>query len=250
MSSGRKNVSNAYLRQFAEDNSLWYVGILNREGNAVYQSNPQCQYFKRKRSVCKRAQGKTIELLEKIRVTHGIGFVALRRKDDSGTIVINLDKEGLKYWSMKVAVERGISKMGEGHGMVYLQIFNDQNKMLGKIGQLPKELIDLPANQQEILKSTKKIISQKVQAQGNNILDVTAPFILDKKVAGIVRIGLERGSMDKIIAENQRNIFIFMLLVVVIALLSMWLLFHDQNRHLAGIIEMERRLEKLNVFHR
>src|SRR5690606_27076462 len=102
----------------------------------------------------------------------------------------------------------------------------------------------LPANQQEILKSTKKIISQKVQAQGNNILDVTAPFILDKKVAGIVRIGLERGSMDKIIAENQRNIFIFMLLVVVIALLSMWLLFHDQNRHLAGIIEMERRLEK------
>ncbi len=162
-------------------------------------------------------KAKTIELLEKIRVTHGIGFVALRRKDDSGTIVINLDKEGLKYWSMKVAVERGISKMGEGHGMVYLQIFNDQNKMLGKIGQLPKELIDLPANQQEILKSTKKIISQKVQAQGNNILDVTAPFILDKKVAGIVRIGLERGSMDKIIAENQRNIFIFMLLVVVIA---------------------------------
>ncbi|MCK7506781.1 MAG: ATP-binding protein [Desulfobacterales bacterium] len=50
--------------------------------------------------------------------------------------------------------------------------------------------------------------------------------------------------MDKIIAENRQNIFIFMLLVVVIALLSMWLLYHDQNRHLAGIIDMERRLEK------
>jgi signal transduction histidine kinase len=50
--------------------------------------------------------------------------------------------------------------------------------------------------------------------------------------------------MDKIIAENRRNIFVFMGIVVIVALLSMFLLYHDQNRHLAGIIEMERRLEK------
>jgi signal transduction histidine kinase len=35
-----------------------------------------------------------------------------------------------------------------------------------------------------------------------------------------------------------------MIFVVLIAILSMWLLYHDQNRHLSGIIEMERRLEK------
>jgi len=70
------------------------------------------------------------------------------------------------------------------------------------------------------------------------------PYMPKEKIGGIVRIGLDRGSMDQIIAENRRNIFIFMLLVVGIALLSMWLLYHDQNRHLAGIIEMERRLEK------
>ena len=33
----------------------------------------------------------TIELMEKIRAKQGIGFVALRRKDNSGTVVINLD---------------------------------------------------------------------------------------------------------------------------------------------------------------
>jgi signal transduction histidine kinase len=57
-------------------------------------------------------------------------------------------------------------------------------------------------------------------------------------------MGLDRGSMDKIIAKNRQNIFIFLFFVVIIALLSMWLLYHDQNRHLAGIVEMERRLEK------
>src|SRR4030042_1173770 len=35
-----------------------------------------------------------------------------------------------------------------------------------------------------------------------------------------------------------------MIFIVIIALLSMWLLYYDQNRHLSGIIEMERRLEK------
>ncbi len=50
--------------------------------------------------------------------------------------------------------------------------------------------------------------------------------------------------MDKIIAENRQNIFVFMAFVAGMAILSMWLLYHDQNRHLAGIIEMERRLEK------
>ena len=75
-------------------------------------------------------------------------------------------------------------------------------------------------------------------------MDLAAPLYLDKKIVGIVRIGLDRGSMDKIIAENRQNIFIFMIFVVIIALLSMWLLYHDQNRHLAGIVEMERQLEK------
>jgi signal transduction histidine kinase len=75
-------------------------------------------------------------------------------------------------------------------------------------------------------------------------LDLVAPLFLDKKVVGIVRIGLDRGSMDKIIAENRQNIFTFMSFIVIVALFSMWLLYHDQNRHMAGIIEMERRLEK------
>jgi len=84
----------------------------------------------------------------------------------------------------------------------------------------------------------------KVNYAENKILDLATPLFLDKKIVGIVRIGLDRSSMDKSIAENRQNIFIFMFFVVIIALLSMWLLYHDQNRHLAGIVEMERQLEK------
>jgi signal transduction histidine kinase len=242
----KKNLINdAYLHKLAADHNFWYMAVLNREGNAVYQSSPLKTGMLDKNDLnTDGRKATTIELLEKIRIKQGIGFVALRRKDNSGTVVINLDKEGLKYWSIKVAVERGINKMGEGHGIVYMQIFNTQNKLLADTGKLPEGLSDKDFNHQKILKGTTRIVGRKVDVQGNNILDMAAPFVLDKKVVGLVRIGLERGSMDKIIAENRQNIFIFMLLVVVIALLSMWLLYHDQNRHLAGIIDMERRLEK------
>ncbi len=241
----KKLINDVYLHKFAVDHNFWYMAVLNREGNAVYQSSPlKTSMLDENDLSANGRKATTIELLEKIRIKQGIGFVALRRKDGSGTVVINLDKEGLKYWSMKVAVGRAINKMGEGHGIVYMQIFNNREKLLGNIGKLPGRLSDKDFNHQKILQGATRIVSRKVDVQGNNILDMAAPFTLDKKVAGLVRIGLERGSMDKIIAENRQNIFIFMLFIVVIALLSMWLLYHDQNRHLAGVIEMERRLEK------
>jgi len=61
---------------------------------------------------------------------------------------------------------------------------------------------------------------------------------------GVVRIGLNRAPMDKSLAENRQHIFVFLFLIVSITLLSMWLLYHDQNLHMAGIVEMERQLEK------
>jgi len=241
----KKSIDNAYLKKFAAEHHFWYVAVLDRSGNAVYQSRALKTDMRNAEDLKSGDQeATTMDLLERIREKRGIGFVALRRKDSSGTVVINLDKEGLIYWSMKVAVDRGINKMGEGHGITYLQVFNSKGQLLSMTGKLPESLKDQDFNHRQIMSGKNKIYSKKVDVKDGKILDMAAPFTLDKKVVGLVRIGLERGSMDKIIAENHQNIAIFLSLVVIIALLSMWLLYHDQNRHLAGIIEMERRLEK------
>jgi len=238
-------INNSYLKSAAEDNKFWYLAVLNRQGQAVYQSGRLNTDMLDKNELTKDGRKlPTIDLIEKIRARQGIGFVALRRKDDSGTVVINLDKPGLIYWSLKVAVEKGIKKIGEGHGIIYLQIIDEQNKLLSGVGQLPEELSGNDFNFREVMSGKVKIVSRKVDSGDSKILDMVAPLYIDKKVVSIVRIGLDRGSMDKIIAENRRNIFVFMIFIALVAILSMWLLYHDQNRHLAGIIEMERRLEK------
>jgi signal transduction histidine kinase len=238
-------INNNYLQKVAADNNFWYLAVLNSQGQAVYQSRHlPTDMFEEKELEIDGRKLTTIEIMEKIRIKRGIGFVALRRKDNSGTVVINLDKPGLLYWSLKVAVERGIEKIGEGHGIAYLQIINDQNKLLSGIGQLTEGLSSNDFDFEAILAGKIRIAGRKVNAGDNKILDMAAPLYIDKKIVGLVRIGLDRGSMDKIIAENRQNIFTFMIFVILIAMLSMWLLYHDQNKHLAGIIEMERRLEK------
>ncbi|MFA5284707.1 MAG: ATP-binding protein [Smithellaceae bacterium] len=247
----KKLVNNAYLREFAADNHFWYVAILNMRGEVIHQSHPlKTDMLSKSDLYVHGRKATTVELLEKIRIKQDIGYVGMRLKSGSGIAVFCLDKEGRLFWSLKVAVERAMNKMGEGHGIAYLQVFNDQKILLGNIGELPDDLRDRNLTYQEMMKEKKRILSRKFDGREGKILDIAAPFILEnpympnKKIAGLVRIGLDRGSMDQIIAENRRNIFIFMLLVVGIALLSMWLLYHDQNRHLAGIIDMERRLEK------
>ncbi|HPD56776.1 MAG TPA: ATP-binding protein [Smithellaceae bacterium] len=241
----KDKVDDAYLKHFAAENNLWYVAVLDRYGNIVYQSSPlRTDLLDRRELFWEGRRLSTLEILEKIRAKYGIGFVALRRKDGSGMVVINLDKEGLIYWSLKVAVEKGMRQIGEGHGIFYVQIIDDQKKLLSSVGRPTHDLKSTDFNYKDILAGKIKIASRKVDAGGRKVLDLAAPLFLDKSVVGIVRMGLDRGSMDKIIAESKQNIFIFMIFIAIIALLSMWLLYYDQNRHFSGIIEMERRLEK------
>jgi signal transduction histidine kinase len=238
-------INNEYLQKFAAENNFTYVGLLNSQGNAVYQSsNFPNEKLDPEEMIFQNRKLTTLELLEKIRIKYGIGFVGLRRKDNSGTVVINLDKDGLIYWSLKVAGEKGMHKIGEGHGILYMQILNEQKKLMSSVGHPAPPLKNNDFNFEEILAGKVKVVSRKVDFGNHKILDVAAPLFLDKKIVGVVRIGLNRAPMDKSLAENRQHIFVFLFLIVSITLLSMWLLYHDQNLHMAGIVEMERQLEK------
>ena len=127
---------------------------------------------------------------------------------------------------------------------MYIVVMDRQGTILDATGRVPEKWREADMHLSEILSGKRTIESRKVIYQGRNLLDMAIPFVLNDKIAGVVRIGLERESMDRILAENRRNMMIFSILIVLIALLAMWLLFHNQNRHLAGIVEMERRLDK------
>ncbi len=235
------------LKKFAEEKGLWLVAVLNRRGDVVFQSRQLTSDLFPGESGPVRERRVTMENLEELRRQKKLpGFMALRRADGSGTVIIALDRDGLRYWSMKVAMEKAIDKLGQGQGqnMVYLTVTDLREMPLGQVGPTPEKWKPGEMNQSSILSGKVKLVSRKAVFQGKNILDMASPLYISGKVVGITRIGLAREDTDRILAENRRNIFVFTGFIIVIAVSSMWLLYHNQNRHLAGIVEIERQLEK------
>ena len=240
-------LSEEYLEKFAGENNLWFVTVLDNKGKAVYQSRSlTAEILGGDSSVTIKKEEITVDLFNRLGRVGNIGFVVLRRKDESGTIIIALDREGQRYWGMKVSIERALEKFGQGlgQGLVYITVVDERNMTLGSAGQVPEKGDTDTVQTDEILAGTKKVQSRKIESHGKKILDIAAPVFLFGKVAGVARLGLDREGTDQILEENKRNIIIFMTSVVLITLLSMWILYRNQNRHLAGIVEMERQLEK------
>lgn len=242
-----EHLSGNYLRRYAQEKNLWLLAVLNAWGDIAFQSRDlPDEAFPGSRAAMKGSRREGAPDLFTRLARQNIGFLALRRPDGSGTIVIALDQDGVRYWGTRVSVEKAIEKLGEGQGqgLVYLTVREKKGMLLGNAGELPEAWGNDHPLVVNIINGTRPMESRKVTFGGKSLLEIVAPFHLNEKIAGIVRLGLERGNTDQILAENRRNMFIFLAFVVLIALLSMWLLYHNQNRHLAGIVEMERQLEK------
>lgn len=239
----KEHLSEGYIRRYARDNNLWLVAVLNAWGDVIYQSREIPEPPAGRRPTV-RKEG-TPELLFRLSRLDKVGFIALRRPDASGTIVIALDQQSVRYWGARVAVEKAIEKLGEGQGqgIVYLSVRDKKGRELGSLLAPPEPAKDDAALGQ-VLAGSVPFVSRTVRGEERAVFEIVAPLRLDEEIAGVVRVGLERGNTDQILAENRRNIYVFLALVVLITLLSMWLLYDDQNRHLAGLMAMERQLQK------
>ena len=239
-----EHISGSYIRQYAQEKNLWLVAVLNAWGKVIFMSRPLPDEPVRGKALIKSGSGEAGELFARLGRLKKVGFIALQRPDASGTIVIALDQDSARYWGTRVSVEKAMEKLGEGQGLVYLTIRDKTGRQLGNTGKLPEELKRDDPLVVKILDGSQWIESRLVRRDERSLFEIVTPLRLDGQIAGVIRLGLERENTYLILKENRRNIYVFLALIVLITLLSMWLLYHDQNRHLAGIVEMERQLEK------
>jgi signal transduction histidine kinase len=238
-------ITEKYLEKYADEKGLWYIAVLDRRGKVVYQSRfLSADLIGGDASTILKKEEINVDLFTRLSKPQKIGFVALRRKDGSGTVIIALDRDGQKFWGMKVSIEKALERLGQGQGLVYIAIMDERDAILGSQGKLPEKWEKGDLHIDEILSGKKTFESRKILSHDKKILEIVAPIYLFEKIAGVVRLGLDREGTDEILAENRRNIIFFMASVILITLLSMWILYRNQNRHLAGIVEIERQLEK------
>ncbi len=245
----KEHLSRSYIENFASDRSLLLVAVLNDRGEVIFQSRPLGKDDKTdsdgsKNDKLTQKAAELVKILNEMNRRKEIGFIALKRKDQTGTIIIALDRDSMRYWGIRVSVERAIEKLGEGQGLVYLDIRDKEGKYLGGVGYIPEKTNKGDSEISGVISGIKKLSSTTVENGQTTIQEIVAPFHIGKETAGTVRVGIDRGNADEIIRENRISVYLFLVFVIIITLISMLFLYHNQNRHLAGIVEMTRKLEK------
>ena len=240
----REHISGSYVKQFAKNNNLWLLAVLNARDELIFQSRKVSEDISAggEDGETKQTTKELLRVLNSLNRQNKIGFIALGRKNKGGTMILALDRESMRYWGMRVSVEKAIEKLGEGQGLLYLLVNDTKGHYLGSIGYVP------PSGQNEVSSETAKRVarfqSRKIVRDKNSIQEITAPFYLGQENAGYVLLGIDRGNTDRILSENRKNVYVFLVFMIVITLLSLLLLYHNQNRHLARVVEMTRQLEK------
>jgi signal transduction histidine kinase len=243
----KEHLSASYISKFAGENNLWLVAVLNAGGDVIFQSRLVPSQQSTDITENTAVKQKPLELIRNLNTLNRfkkIGFIAMSRKDDSGTIIIALDRESMRYWGMRVSAERAIEKLGEGQGLLYLSITDPKGHSLGSLGHIPEGFSRDDSQMKRMLAGAGSLESRKVSHDESGVQEIVAPFHIGKEVAGVVLLGIDRGNTDQILIENRRNVYLFLVFVIVITILSLWFLYHNQNRHLARVVEMTRQLEK------
>jgi signal transduction histidine kinase len=245
----KEHLSASYISSFASARSLWLVAVLNDRGDVIFQSRPVGSQVKpdsdsstKGKSIHRAAE--LIKILNEMNRRQEIGYIALKRKDQTGTIIIALDRDSMRYWGLRVSVERAIEKLGEGQGLVYLDIRDKDGKHLGGVGCIADKRDRDDSQIDGILSGIKKWSSTTVENAQTSVQEIVSLFHIGKEAAGTIRLGIDRGNADQIIRENRINVYLFLVFVVIITLVSMLFLYINQNRHLARIVEMTRKLDK------
>ena len=227
-----------------EKEGLWLLAVVDDNGRVLFQSRPVSrQVLLRAEPAILKKKDLVIDLFGRSERAARGGVVALRRSGGNGTVIIALDDDALRWWGMRIAMQRAVDEAGQTPGVVFVTVLDGWGAILGARGEQPASQ-EMTAPEKELLAGTVTVTNQNVRLGEREHLMVMAPLTLEGRPAGIVRVGFERDRMDQALERNRHFLFLSMGFIVLAGLFSLWFVFQNQKRHLARIEEMRKRLEQ------
>ena len=223
---------------------LWLLAVLDEGGRVLFQSRPlPRQVLARAKPVIQKNKDLVIDLFGGPERAARSGVVALRRSGGGGTIIVALDDDALRWWGMRIAMQKAVDEAGQTPGVVFVTVLDGWGAVLGARGEQPASQ-EMTTQEKELLSGAVAVTARGVKLGEKELLMVMAPLSLEGRPAGVVRVGFERDRMDQILERNRHFLFLSMGFIVLAGLFSLWFVFQNQKRHLARIEEMRKRLEQ------
>jgi len=243
---GAGRLGNNQLRSIAVAEGLWLIAVLDGKGAPILETEPVPEgLLRRAAPVVAGHEEVKINLFDQSGGQQETGFICIRRKFGKGAIIMGLDAAAFRYLRFKVAVKKAIENVGQAPDTSYFVVMDQTGRILGQAGERPGQKIE-QILLDNIFQGKEAMTSHNIEFEGKRLVDIIAPIRLRDGFTGLARLGLSRERADQILKKNRRNIFVTTFFMVVIAVLAMWFLYKNQNRHLAKVQEMERRIQQAN----
>ena len=121
-----------------EKEGLWLLAIVDDAGRVLFQSRPvPRQVLVRAEPAIRKKKDLVIDLFGRSERAARSGVVALRRSGGQGTVIIALDDDALRWWGMRIAMQRAVDEAGQAPGVVFITVLDGWGAILGARGEQP-----------------------------------------------------------------------------------------------------------------
>jgi signal transduction histidine kinase len=242
LKTGRLN--HKQLESLLSEEALFLIASLDQYGGTTFETRPiPGEILRLAAPVVEGSEEFKIDVFEALAHESGLGFIALRRRSEKGTLILVLDQEGFSQRSANFSIQRAIEETVEDSDVAYSVIIDQRGKTLG----LPGEWFDNRGQAPRIespSKGTATGVTRKIVSGSKKFLEFVAPVKIGDDYQGMMHLGLATDVAERLLDKNRDNIFISVGLMVAIALLSTWLLYKNQNKYLDKMQKMQARIHQ------
>ncbi|MFC1535250.1 PAS domain-containing sensor histidine kinase [Thermodesulfobacteriota bacterium] len=237
------------IRDLATSENINTIAIFDDNGRMTIQSGliPEA-VLPRVRLLLEGKGEISIDLFEGTVEQSSFGLVGLRRKIGKGTILLVLDRKGLRHWETRVAIQVAIEEESWEQDVLYLSVMDSADRILGSAGDYLRTEWEKETSRPSAENGAG---SRWLKSGSLKVLEAYAPFKLNNRVVGTVSLGLDGKRVDDLIRKNRVQIFLSVGFMLIIGLVAVWFLYRNQNQHLARTQDMMERLhqaERLTSF--
>ena len=233
-------LNNKGLSALVSGQDLWRLFLFDDRGGLEFGERPVPGNVEKAVSAMIRDhEDLNIHLFENLDASESERFLALRRKDAKGFVVLIFDRRWFFFWRLKTALEMAVAAVGMPSNTDCLLIRDGEGRTLFQSG--PCEDVSIERNPVAGGIENK---NTEVLRQDHGLLLMIERITLRDQTPLTTYLQLNTENLDRMIGKERRWGLMSLGFMIFLVVLSMWFLYRNQNRHIAGLRHMEQRLQQ------
>ncbi|GAB4142681.1 MAG: hypothetical protein Fur0015_11670 [Ignavibacteriales bacterium] len=231
-------ITNRRLEEIAAENKIYRINIFDKNARKIFSSHTETEEHENEKENFNPAkylapiyEGETDSLVIGIKPSRffsGNRFAVALLVANKSVIVLNIDAENLLNYRKQIGFGALIQKLVNNEMIEYI-ILQDSNGILAGSGNL--QLLKDTFTSERIQKSvkTKSYLWSINQYKEKKYFEAIHPFIYNKKIIGIFRLGLSLRPLEAINQRTERRLIFLGIVLFIFGIITIVLIFLRQN---------------------